>query len=291
MAKYHIKPDGTLGHCHAQPGNCPYGGEDIHFDNLREAQAEADRRLEEEFMEKTEERPVIMEVDHPGYVQSRYKQFAVSGPGFAEITTKITSTVPKEELEQNLMLVNADLKNLGETIRYKSDIFSDFPQSTQRRVEEDLPLKTKKDYEAKAIKDEIDTASENRRQLYRLDENLKSYLRNYDKKKVSSEELQKDLKEFGYEIYDMTGYNADVERYPHFKSNRDDFTPELTIQAPDNYYENNPDVKVKIQTVAYGALDREEIEKVRDGFDRAIKASEYLESIDWTAVKPIYRED
>lgn len=41
MAKYHIGRDGTPKICHAQPGNCKLGQ---HFDNLKDAQKESDRR-------------------------------------------------------------------------------------------------------------------------------------------------------------------------------------------------------------------------------------------------------
>lgn len=49
MAKYHIKADGTPGVCHAKNGNCPLGGADSHFDTAEAAQAESQKRMEEQF--------------------------------------------------------------------------------------------------------------------------------------------------------------------------------------------------------------------------------------------------
>lgn len=47
--KYHINKYGVPAVCKAKPGNCPRGGEGGHFDDLDDAQAEANRRGEAEF--------------------------------------------------------------------------------------------------------------------------------------------------------------------------------------------------------------------------------------------------
>lgn len=49
MAKYHINIHGVPAICRAEKNKCPRGGEGDHFDNLEDAQAEADRRGESEF--------------------------------------------------------------------------------------------------------------------------------------------------------------------------------------------------------------------------------------------------
>lgn len=49
MARYHIKKDGTPGICHAQPGNCPLGGEGEHYPSMEAAQAAADSQNAHEY--------------------------------------------------------------------------------------------------------------------------------------------------------------------------------------------------------------------------------------------------
>jgi len=40
--KYHISKNGIPAVCHAQPGKCPIGGNDVHFDSVEKAQEYAD---------------------------------------------------------------------------------------------------------------------------------------------------------------------------------------------------------------------------------------------------------
>lgn len=47
MAKFHINKHGVPAPCKAKPGNCPLGGDDTHFDNMKDAQAYADKTNEE----------------------------------------------------------------------------------------------------------------------------------------------------------------------------------------------------------------------------------------------------
>lgn len=43
MAKYHVNPNtGKISQCTAQPGNCPFGGDEIHRNSIEEAQQLAD---------------------------------------------------------------------------------------------------------------------------------------------------------------------------------------------------------------------------------------------------------
>lgn len=49
MAKYHINSKGEPAICRAKKGNCPFGGADSHYDNLKAAQDEANKRNEEEY--------------------------------------------------------------------------------------------------------------------------------------------------------------------------------------------------------------------------------------------------
>lgn len=49
MAKFHISKNGVPAPCKAQKGNCPFGGEDSHFNTREEAQSFADKKNAEEF--------------------------------------------------------------------------------------------------------------------------------------------------------------------------------------------------------------------------------------------------
>lgn len=49
MSKFHINKHGIPSPCRAQKGNCPYGGEDNHFDTQEEAQEYANKLHAEEF--------------------------------------------------------------------------------------------------------------------------------------------------------------------------------------------------------------------------------------------------
>jgi len=44
--KFHINDEGRVMPCNAQSGNCPFGGDDQHFDNFEEAQLAADKKNE-----------------------------------------------------------------------------------------------------------------------------------------------------------------------------------------------------------------------------------------------------
>lgn len=48
MAKFHINSKGIPAPCHAKKGNCPFGGEDSHYDNMEKAKEEAHKRNEAE---------------------------------------------------------------------------------------------------------------------------------------------------------------------------------------------------------------------------------------------------
>ena len=47
MAKFQINSKGIPAPCHAKKGNCPFGGEDSHYDNMEKAKEEAARLTEE----------------------------------------------------------------------------------------------------------------------------------------------------------------------------------------------------------------------------------------------------
>lgn len=49
MTKFHINKHGVPAPCRATKGNCPYGGSDGHFNTKEEAQAYANKILEEEY--------------------------------------------------------------------------------------------------------------------------------------------------------------------------------------------------------------------------------------------------
>lgn len=49
MAKYHINKHGVPALCKAQKGNCPYGGDEQHFNNMEDAQAFADKLNEDRY--------------------------------------------------------------------------------------------------------------------------------------------------------------------------------------------------------------------------------------------------
>ena len=44
--KFHVNNAGRVMPCSAQSGNCPFGGDDQHFDNFEEAQLAADKKNE-----------------------------------------------------------------------------------------------------------------------------------------------------------------------------------------------------------------------------------------------------
>lgn len=46
MAKYHISEDGEIRACTAKPGNCPLGGDELHFETQDEAQKSIDKQRE-----------------------------------------------------------------------------------------------------------------------------------------------------------------------------------------------------------------------------------------------------
>lgn len=48
MSKFHINKDGVPAPCRAQKGNCPYGGEDSHYDSIEEAQIAANKINEQQ---------------------------------------------------------------------------------------------------------------------------------------------------------------------------------------------------------------------------------------------------
>lgn len=49
MTRYHINKHGVPAPCKAQKGNCPYGGNESHYDNLEDAQKAAAEKLESEY--------------------------------------------------------------------------------------------------------------------------------------------------------------------------------------------------------------------------------------------------
>jgi hypothetical protein len=54
MAKFHIKPDGTVAPCKATKGKCPYGGEENHYATKEEAQIAFQKRMEKEHSPRPE---------------------------------------------------------------------------------------------------------------------------------------------------------------------------------------------------------------------------------------------
>lgn len=46
MARYHINPSGSVSNCSAKPGNCPFGGEDLHFTSRNAARDAYEHRME-----------------------------------------------------------------------------------------------------------------------------------------------------------------------------------------------------------------------------------------------------
>lgn len=49
MAKFHVNEKGEARKCGAQKGNCPFGGDNEHYDSEQEAQVAAEKQLEQEF--------------------------------------------------------------------------------------------------------------------------------------------------------------------------------------------------------------------------------------------------
>ena len=54
--KFHVNNDGRVMPCNAQSGNCPFGGDDQHFDNFEEAQLAADKKNEVDEEKKMKKR-------------------------------------------------------------------------------------------------------------------------------------------------------------------------------------------------------------------------------------------
>lgn len=63
MAKFHINSKGVPAPCRATKGNCPFGSEDSHFDNIEDAQVAADEANEKlnNFLPATEPEPTLRE--------------------------------------------------------------------------------------------------------------------------------------------------------------------------------------------------------------------------------------
>ena len=53
--KFHVNDEGRVMPCNAQSGNCPFGGDDQHFDSFEEAQLAADKKNEEWVRNKSTE--------------------------------------------------------------------------------------------------------------------------------------------------------------------------------------------------------------------------------------------
>lgn len=49
MSKFHIDKNGRPARCKAKPGNCPRGGDDIHFDSEEKAQEHIDKENEDKY--------------------------------------------------------------------------------------------------------------------------------------------------------------------------------------------------------------------------------------------------
>lgn len=49
MAKFHVNDKGEAGKCGAKKRDCPFGGENEHYDTMHEAQVAAEKQLEQEF--------------------------------------------------------------------------------------------------------------------------------------------------------------------------------------------------------------------------------------------------
>jgi uncharacterized protein YeeX (DUF496 family) len=49
MIRYHINSQGVPAVCKARPGNCPFGGEESHYNSLEEAQVAANKLAEEKY--------------------------------------------------------------------------------------------------------------------------------------------------------------------------------------------------------------------------------------------------
>lgn len=72
MPKYHVNPNtGEVSQCTAQPGNCPFGGEEIHKDNFEDAQQLADSINEENIRRRQKAIEIINEEMQMGVDDSK----------------------------------------------------------------------------------------------------------------------------------------------------------------------------------------------------------------------------
>lgn len=77
--------------------------------------------------------------------------------------------------------------------------------------------------------------------------------------------------------------------------NRAEFMPEIFIRYKYVYVEkekkNMQNIYAQIQTTAYGCLNVEEIKRMIDGYNRAIKVVEYINNFDWSEAPVIEEEE
>lgn len=81
MSKFHINKHGVPAPCRAQKGNCPYGGEDSHFDTQEEAQEYANKLHSEEF-------GVLGGVDNNEHTQKYTQSFEFSSQELSDMKGK-----------------------------------------------------------------------------------------------------------------------------------------------------------------------------------------------------------
>lgn len=75
MAKFHINSKGVPAPCKAKEGNCPFGGEDLHYDNVEDAQVGANNKNQKahDFLPTLiQEKPEVKLKGTDLYVDGRY---------------------------------------------------------------------------------------------------------------------------------------------------------------------------------------------------------------------------
>lgn len=87
--KYHISKNGTPAVCHAQPGNCPIGGNDVHFNSPEKALEYADNKNHLEVLNENlneAANPYVKTSPQVGFCYSPYPERSVEFSSVDDLT-------------------------------------------------------------------------------------------------------------------------------------------------------------------------------------------------------------
>lgn len=132
--KFHINKHGVPAPCKAKVGNCPLGGDELHFDNIEEAQRIADKLAESEhgilpriIVEDCAETPEanfrLLEENKFGISKEWHDKF-LSHDDFDEFAMINASDVIRDKLFENKDNIYEKTMNLWKDIHYENSLSS-----------------------------------------------------------------------------------------------------------------------------------------------------------------------